>query len=246
MRRHRGYFYGLALMALAALTGNQAVAGSITLSVDLGGVVIYTATSGGSDQSVSAVLATLNTALGAHGSAYRFASLSANSNYTGGANGLLQTTFQLTANAAGTTAATLSIDTLQSGFLSPIGANGSLDSTAGGSFGNSAGSLSYTSDYQGANSPTLTFPATGTNGSYSGDTGAVAIGTVPSGYELSNHFLISLTKGTSTTLGGTGTATVKAANIIPEPASVVMMLTGLPVPLVLMGLLRRRKVKAKA
>ncbi len=158
------------------------------------------------------------------------------------ANGLLQTNFQLNTSGAGTTAAVLSIDTMQTGFLSPTGPNGALDSTAGGSFGNASGSLSYTSDYQGANSPTLVFPVSGANGSYSSGTGMIPVGTVPSGYELSNHFLISLAKGPNTTLGGTGTATLTA---VPEPASLVMLVTALPMPLVLMGLLRRRKA-AKA
>lgn len=230
-------------MALSGFMANRADAGSIALSVDLNGVSIYTATSSSPDQSVSAVLATVNSALGAHGSAYRFSSLSANSNYTGGANGTLQTNFQLNTSGSGTTTAVLSIDTTQGGFLSPVGPNGALDSSAGGSWGNAAGSVSYTSDYQGAPSPTLVFPIAGANGSYSSDTGPVPVGTVPSGYSLSNHFLISVTKGANTTLGGTGTATLTASSV-PEPASVVMMLTALPVPLVFMGLLRRRKAKA--
>jgi hypothetical protein len=241
MRRHRGFLYGLAFMALSGLMANRADAGSITLSVDLGGVTIFTATSVAPDQSVSAVLTAVNTALGSHGSAYRFTGLSAQSNYTGGADGSLQTTFQLNTSGAGTTAAVLSIDTTQSGFLAPVGPSGTLVSTAGGSFNTATGSLSYTSDFQGAPTPTLVFPVSGTN-SYSGTTGSIPVGSVPSGYELSNHFLISLTKSTSSFLGGTGGVIVTAA--IPEPASMVMLLTGLPVPLVFMGLLRRRKAKA--
>jgi hypothetical protein len=244
MRSHRGILHGLAFaaVALSGFMANRADAGSISLSVDLNGTVIYTATSVSPDQSVAAVLNSVNTALGAHGSAYRFTALSAQSNFTGGSNGLLATTFQLNTSGAGTTAAVLSIDTTQGGFLAPTGPNGALDSSAGGSFGNTSGSLSYTSDYQGANSPTLVFPVTGTNGSFSSDTGPVPVGTVPSGYSLSNHFLISIAKGANTSLGGTGTATLTA---VPEPASVVMLVTALPVPLVLMGLLRRRKA-AKA
>jgi hypothetical protein len=40
-----------------------------------------------------------------------------------------------------------------------------------------------------------------------------------------------------------GTATVTA---VPEPASLVMLLTGMPVPLVVLGMLRRRKAMAKS
>jgi hypothetical protein len=228
-------------MALTGLMANRADAGSIALSVDLNGVVIFTATSSPPDQSVSAVLTAVNAALGSHGSAYRFTALSAQSNFTGAADGSLQTTFQLNTSGAGTTAAVLSIDTVQSGFLSPTGPEGVAVSTAGGSYNTASGSLSYTSDYQGANTPTLVFPVSDTN-SYSGTTGAIPIGTIPTGYQLSNHFLISLAKGPSVFLGGTGGIVVTSA--VPEPASMVMLLTGLPVPLVFMGLLRRRKAKA--
>ena len=34
------------------------------------------------------------------------------------------------------------------------------------------------------------------------------------------------------------------ANAVPEPASIIMMLTGMPLPLVVMGLLRRRRAAA--
>jgi hypothetical protein len=40
-----------------------------------------------------------------------------------------------------------------------------------------------------------------------------------------------------------GTATITA---VPEPASLVMLLTGMPVPLVVLGMLRRRKATAKS
>jgi hypothetical protein len=230
----------LALSAIIGLMGSQAQAGSISLSVDLNGVAIYTTTSVAPDQSVQAVLVAVNTALTAHGSAYQFTGLNAQSNYTGSSLGALQTTFQLNTSGAGTTAAVLSIDTVQSGFLSPTGAGGMAVSSAGGSFSPASGSLSYTSDYQGANTPTLVFPVTGSGGSYSGNTGPIPIGAIPSGYELSNHFLISLTQGPSVFLGGTGGVVVTSA--IPEPSSIVTMLTGMPLPLaVVFGLIRRRR-----
>jgi hypothetical protein len=238
MQRHRGLLMSLALSAVMGLMGTQANAGSISLSVDLNGVVIFTATSIAPDQSVSAALAGVNSALAAHGSAYRFTGLSAQSNYTGSAVGSLQTTFQLNTSGSGTTSDVLSIDTTQSGFLSPTGADGKALSTVGGSYNTASGSLSYTSDYQGANTPTLVFPVSGSD-SFSGTTGLLPIGTVPSGYQLSNHFLISLTKGPSVFLGSTGGIVVSAA--VPEPSSVVTMLMGMPLPLaVVFGLIRRR------
>jgi hypothetical protein len=232
---------GLALSALLGLTGNQAHASSITLSVDLNGVLVLSFTSVAPDQSVTPLLGALNTALTAAGSAYQFTALGAQSNFTGSALGSLQTNFQLNTSGAGTTAAVLSIDTTQSGFLSPVGPGGTLVSTAGGSYNSASGSLSYTSDFQGTNSPTLVFPVSGTN-SFSNNTGSVPIGSIPSGYTLSNHFLISLSKGANSFLGATGGLEVAA---IPEPASLVLLLTGIPVPMALLGLLRlRRKAQA--
>jgi hypothetical protein len=243
MHKHRGLLMSLTLSAVIGLMGSQAHAGSITLSVDLNGVVIFTATSASPDQSVEASLIGVNTALGANGSAYRFTTLGAQSNYTGDGFGSLETSFQLNTSGAGTTAAVLSIDTTQSGFVAPTGANGMALSQAGGSYINANGSLSYTSDFQGANSPTLVFPVSAT-GSYSGDIATIPIGTVPSGFELSNHFLISLAKGTSSFLGGTGGVVITAGSV-PEPSSIVSMLAGLSLPLFsVVRLIRRRRSAA--
>jgi hypothetical protein len=245
MLRHRRLLLGLALSALMGFSGSQAQAGSISLSVDLNGVVIYTATSVSPDQSVSAALVTLNDALKAHGSAYVFSSLSANSNYQGDGTGFLQTTGQLSTSGTGTTAATLSIDTSQSGFTAPLGTNGMLMSTSSGSYINSVGSSTYTSDFQGTNATPLTNTLTGT-GSYStpNPPPTVGIGSVPSGYSLSNHFSISLTKAANLTYGFSGEAIV-TASVVPEPSSVVMFLTGMPLPLALaFGAIRRRRASA--
>ncbi len=53
MQKHRGLLMSLALSAVSGLIGSQTHAGSITLSVDLNGVVIYTATSVAPDQNVA-------------------------------------------------------------------------------------------------------------------------------------------------------------------------------------------------
>jgi len=243
MKRHRRLLWSLGLSALMGLMASETQAGSINLSVDLNGTVIYTTSSVSPDQNVAAILIQVNAALVANGSAYQFTGLNAQSNFSGGSIGSLQTTFQLnTSNSAGTTAAVLSIDTTQSGFLAPVGPNGVLTSTAGGSYNTASGSLSFTGNFQGGNSPTVVFPVSGTD-SYSG-TNMVGVGSVPSGYELSNHFLISLSKGPNVFLGGTGGVTVAAA-AVPEPSSVVTMMMGMPMSLAFMGLLRlRRKAKA--
>ncbi len=84
------------------------------------------------------------------------------------------------------------------------------------------------------------FPVSGTN-AYSGTTGEVPIGTVPTGFSLSNHFLISVAKGPDVFLGGTGGAVVSAASV-PEPSSIVTLLSGMSLPLLgVIGLIRRRR-----
>jgi hypothetical protein len=227
----------LALSAVMGLMGTQANAGSTTITIDLNGAPLISFSSVPPDQAVNFPLVAVNSALTGAGSAYQFTGLSAQSNFTGSSVGALQTTFQLNTSGAGTTAAVLSIDTVQSGFLSPLGPGGMAFSSAGGSFSTASGSLSYTSDYQGANTPTLVFPVSGSN-SYSASTGGVPIGAIPTGYQLSNHFLISLADGPTVFLGGTGGIVVSA---VPEPSSIVSMLMGMPLPLVVVfGLIRRR------
>jgi hypothetical protein len=243
MEKLRRLLWSLSLIALVGLMPSETQAGPITLSVDLDGVEIFSFSSVAPDQNVLVPTAAVNAALTAAGSAYQFISLSAQSNYTGTTFGSLQTTFQLNTSGPGDTSAVLSIDTDQSGFLSPTGPLGSYNSSVGGQYSNATGSLSFTSDFQGVNGPTLPIAISGTN-SYSAATGDVPVGAVPSGYELSNHFLISLTQTPTTFLGGTGGIELHAA--IPEPSSVVMFLTAMPLPLVLVGLARRRRALARS
>jgi hypothetical protein len=248
MRRLRGSLYGLALMALTGLMANRAEAGSIMLSVDLGGTVIFGPVASVSpDISVTlstADLASLNGDLASAGSAYRFTQLSANSNFDGGATGFLQINAQIAVGAIGNTTTSLSIDATQGGFLSPLGPNGTILNAVGGSNSNNAtGGLTYTGDFQNTLSTPVPITLTGDLGRFSNGNGPTSIGTVPSGYSLSSHLIVNMGDVPTSTLGVTGTTTVTA---VPEPASVVMLLTGLPMPLVFMGLLRRRKAKAKA
>jgi len=248
MRRHRGFLYGLALMALSAFMASPAEAGSIELSVDLGGTVIFgPVLSSSPDIAITlstAQLLTLNQDLIAAGSAYRITQLSADSNFSGGSTGFLQINAQIAIGRNGNTSVPLSIDATQSGFLSPLGPNGTITNAVGGSNSNDAtGGLTYTGDFQGTNAATLATTFPGDGGSFSLSNGPTNIGTVPSGYSLSSHLVVNMGNVPISTLGVTGTTTV-SAQTVPEPASVVMLLTGLPVPLVFMGLLRRRKAKA--
>jgi hypothetical protein len=251
MQRHRGFFLGLALSALLGLMGNQAHAGNIILTVDLNGVVVYTAPAG-PDQptSVAAVTAVLNTDLAAAGSAYHFSSLSAQSNFSGAGTGFLTVTGQLTVLTTGSTTAVLSIDATQSGFLSPVGSNGMLTSSASSTYVNTSGSVTYQSDYQGTSTSAPIALGTGTGSDSHTNAPPTGIGSVPTGYSLSDHFSIQLAQpsvGGPMVSEGVSGSTIVSATTIPEPASVVMLLTGMPLPLaIVFGLIRRRRAGAEA
>jgi len=245
MARHRRLFLGFALSALVGLMGNPAQAGPITYSVDLGGTTIY-----GPVTTVD--IGTINTDLAHAGSIYRFSTsggsaLAATSNFSGGTSAFLQTTAQVII-VAGTNTSSLSIDVTQSGFLSPTGINGTLTSSASGTYVNMTGTSTYTSDFQGTNATPLAFTLGGT-GSYStpNPPPSVSIGAVPSGYELSNHLVLNAAGSpVGASIGLSGEAIVNAS-AIPEPASVVMLLTGMPLPLAMVfGLIRRRRLGVEA
>jgi hypothetical protein len=231
------------MTALLGFMGSQAQAGPIMFSVDLGGTVIFGPTS-------TVNIATLNSDLAHADSIYRFVTtggggLSATSNFPGGATGFLQTTGNITI-VAGTNTAALSVDVVQSGFLSPVGPSGTLLSTASGTYVNTTGTTTYTSDFQGTLAAPLAFTQAG-SGSFSttNPPPSMAVGAVPSGYELSNHFVISLAGSpVGASEGFSGEAIVST---VPEPASVVMLVTGMPLPLaIVFGLIRRRKTMAGA
>jgi hypothetical protein len=244
MQRHRGLLMSLALSAIIGLMGTQANAGPIQLSVFMQGVVlpIYSTSSSTPDTSVAAVLTTLNTALSNHHSVYKFVGLNAQSTYLESANGSLQTTFQMNTQNTGTLTNAITIEVTQDGFLTPPAGPGGLTTTSiGGSFLGSAGSLAFTSDYQGANVTTYNFSLAGSGGSSSPNPAPSLpiVGDIPSSFSLSNHIVITgLTKSVGAFVGGTGGIVVSA---VPEPSSFITMLMGMPLPLaVVFGLIRRR------
>jgi hypothetical protein len=238
------------MTVLLGVMGNQARAGAIMVSIDLGGTIILSPTA-----LVPGTIADINVALAHDHSIYRLSTtgggLSATSNFPGGAAGVLQSGGQVNI-VAGTDTDSLSIHVTQSGFLSPVGMSGILSSTASGTYTPGvSGTTSYTSDLNLFSAPSLNFTlaASPTGGSFSQltpSTSPVPSG-VPSGYELSNTFVINIPTsavGGSETFGGQATVT---ASSIPEPASVVMLLTGMPLPLAMVfGLIRRRRAGARA
>ena len=226
--------------ALIGLMGNQAHAGSITLSVDLNGVVIYSVTSTSPDDFVNANLTALNHALTQAGSAYQFGPLGATSNYTGSSFASLTTTGTVNmTGTTGTTAAVLSVDTTQSGFLSPLSKMYAIGS-ASGTYAGATGTMTFTGDVDGTNLRTLDFPfPNSTPGLYAGSTFPPPVSfTLPSGFSLSNHFTFDFAYNPLFLVTLPGSVEVSS---VPEPASIVIFLTGMTLPLALaFGFIRRR------
>jgi hypothetical protein len=229
------------MTALLGFMGNQARAATVTISVDLGGTVIFSTTG-------AVNINALNTDLVNAGSAYQFEPNGLSASTTGSATtaGLSTSGFVTVISGAGlSTTPTLSVDVVESGILAPTG-TGTLVGSASVNYTQvPSGSTSFTGDYQTTTlTPTFTLAAAGTNGG--GTTfPSMGVGTVAAGYTLSNHFIISLDPATAST-GGTdsfGGGVVLSASVIPEPASIVTMLLGMPLPLgVVFALIRRRRL----
>lgn len=258
MNRHRGVFLALGLTALLGLTAREAGAETITMTISTNGHTISVTgsslVSSATSTSFQVNTTNLNTLLASDGSAYQFSALGANSNWsgtTGALGGYLSTGGNLTVLTSGTgVTGALTITTTENGFTAPTGDNGTLKSTQNAGFNNTAAgdNSTYQSSFNGTalTSETVTSSGPVTNNPSSSVTDT--IGTVASGYTLGNMLTFNLTKDTTAQAadnGFQGTANVFASSV-PEPASIVMMLTGLPLPLVVVGLLRRRRRTAAA
>jgi hypothetical protein len=253
MARHHGKFLVFALSALMGLFAGQAQAEVITITVTTGSSTIVTTPfelPGSSSSSVGIDVSALNPLLTAAGSAYQFSSLGATSDFpgqTGDVGGALSLNGQIFIPAGTSTGDTaLSVTVTESGFTAPTGPVGTLVSSTSGTFTQAnGGSSTANSMFNAIATSPVTLTATSANSSLNG-TASVAVGPVSTGYTLTNNISFALP------LPGAGSlaqptdsfgvaATITAANVIPEPGSIVMMLTGLPLPLVVMGMFRRHR-----
>jgi hypothetical protein len=263
MKKHRGFFVALGLIVLLGLSAQHARAAPMTLTVFLNGNSIYSLS--GNDTSVTANIGNLNTLL--NGTGYSFSSLSGSSNFPGSngpVGGYISDAGDLT-YAPGGTGGVLTISVTGPGFTAPISGTGSmLTSAATANYSNAAaGSASpLTPTYQQysgtftdsttptavtVTTPTITQPAHGTAVDNYSNSVASSVPLYVTPYTLSSSTVIDMrTPGNSTTPANdafTGKTSL-TTHPVPEPASFVMMLTGMPLPLVVMGLLRRRRAAA--
>jgi hypothetical protein len=150
---------------------------------------------------------------------------------------------------------TITVTTSESGLTSPTAKNAVLNQSESGTYTNSTGGTqTFQSYYQSPGTlgtpagttpgvQTITIPVTTTTQSGNANTPAlVAVSPYMVPYTLTNVLVINTSgndKSSNSGIGFHGSSILASA--VPEPASIIMMLTGMPVPLVILGILRRRR-----
>jgi hypothetical protein len=245
MNKHRGAFLALGLAALMGLSAPEARAGNVTLTLTWSGgttgPIDFTspfAQLGSTANSVTIDTGVLNAFLAGNGSDLMFSALSADSNNPGAATAILRETGNAIISGTGGDDS-ISIVATQDGFMSPSG-SGSLSQAAGANFTETTTSTQTSSvSLDGTTTSVPTF--TGAGGFLTGSTSASGN---PAGYSLTASTDISLTGTPNSTSDQFSNKATFSVNAVPEPASVIVMLTGMPLPLVLLGLLRRQRAAA--
>jgi hypothetical protein len=250
MMKHRGLFLGLGLVALFSLSAREVNAAPMTLVVELNNVVVFSINGSADNQAVTANTTNLNNAMGTSG--YVWSGLSGSSNFPGDntVGGFVTTNGNV--SFQGGTGGTLTIIVFESGFTGPAsGAGNDLQSTSAATItGADSSSLHQetgTFTDSASNSVSLV------NQQFNGGTSAAQSDTQSTGlnpwvgsYTLMNTTVLNLATGSANSPSNnvfTATTSVLPAGV-PEPASLIMMVTGMPLPLVVMGLLRRRRAAA--
>jgi hypothetical protein len=197
-------------------------------------------------------------------SGFKILALDASSNNPGSMTGELKITGLGQVNPGSTDSFTVTINTSETGYTLPTGAGGHLTASDSNTITGTTSATSTTQDFTSYYSPTntlfdktgpkavagtITTPATGIGSSLSGMSPTAATDFIPfvTPYALTNTLKFTIVGN------GTGTAAVNTnssdqftgstvVSAIPEPTSLVVFLTGMPLPLaVVFGLMRRRR-----
>lgn len=250
MKKHRVFFLALGLTALMGLTASEGRAETISMTLTVGGgssfVVDAVATPGSDTYSVSSTgITAINGFLSAQGSEYQFLTLGGGSNFsTASSLGILNASGTIESISGGN--AVLTLTETESGFTAPVGPTGTLLSTSTSDLTNSTGSgQTASSTYSNAGPPVVNVTA----GPYSVPkfgTSAASVTPVATLYTLTNTVNFTELGGTTTNpiVNGFSITARVAAAAVPEPSTMLTMLTGLPVPLFIAGWLRRRRASA--
>jgi hypothetical protein len=248
MTKLRGLLFGLAMCGLVGLTGSQVRGESITMTIDVTGasfLVDAVATPGATTYSVDAAgLLAINGFLTSNGSQYQFVSLGGSSNFPGSSSqGNLVLTGEIHSVVGGGSDAFLKITESESDFTSPTGPSGTLMSSSTGNFTNQPGGAGHTasSAFNATSTSTYDVFSATTDPNPAGGMASVGIAPVSTLYTLTNVATFGLAAASTNDIVDSFGVTATVTAVVPEPASVVMLLTGMPLPLVVVGLLRRRR-----
>jgi len=269
MTQHRGGFLALAVSALLGLATNEASAAPIMMDIYLGGgppvpgvnfldITPFAVATPQGFTVDAAGLTAVNLFLAAAGSEYRFGTLAgATSNLGGTSNfpgdptqGQLAVTGEIHSVSGGGNAF-LQLTEFETGFTSPVGPSGTLSSSSTGNFTNQPAGGGHTalSMFNAIATPSYTVLSTmtGPNPGINGGPVSIAVAPVSTFYTLTNQITFGLSAVGVTVpprpdiVDSFGvTATITAA-VVPEPTSMVVMLTSIPLPLLVLALLRRRR-----
>jgi hypothetical protein len=254
MSRLRGLFFSLGLAAMTGLMAGETRAETLTLSVfagtDTTAPAIYSVVGGSTAVSADTGILNGNLAAGGFG-AYSFSNLGGSSNNPGSSllgplgGAYILTSGNLIVTPGGSGESTpITVALTEGGFVLPTSSPSLLD-TGQANIAGATGSLNsegVLTDATGA-STTVTIPTLTTTGT---QTAAVSPGTYVTPFTLDSQTTLVL-DSVSNLPGSNGFSQkvqLIAASSVPEPASLVMMLTGMPLPLVVVGLLRRRRAAA--
>jgi hypothetical protein len=155
----------------------------------------------------------------------------------------------------------ITITTFNNGYTQPVGPQGTIQTSSSGTYTFApGGTQTYQGWYNPTNPtvPTLSGPNPGlqsfainststTVNSNNSGTASTGFSPFVQPYALTSTLVINVSgngsSGNNSQVAVQGTTTITA---VPEPASLVMFLTGMPMPLVVLGMLRRRKAQRKA
>jgi len=253
MSKLRGLFFSLGLAALTGFMASEAQAETLTLSVYAGTnttvAPIYTVT-GTSPTAVTANTGILNSDLaGAGFGAYSFTNLGGSSNNPGDntVGSFILTSGNLTVTSGGSGEGTaITVVLSEGGFTLPASSSSLLDRAQSNVAGASMSSQMSTGTFTDATSTTVSTPLI-TLGTTGGDmTHTSSLGTYVTPFTLESQTTLAMTAASASGPGSNGFSqkVTVGASAVPEPASLVLMLTGMPLPLVVLGLIRRRRAAA--
>lgn len=247
----------LALSVALFASAKSANAGLLQMNLTVGGSTFVISEDGPFDiatepNTITVNTSALNTALAAAGFGnLSFSGLEATSNNPGDA---VSATVGISGNAQVSSGTVdFSIVTFQTDFVLPVGPAGLLDNSSSVTFSNvgSGSANTFQSYFDPTNtgapisgsmiaSPVLTFVAPGGVGqnSQSGNSPLTGLGTISAPFALVNQLNVTLS-GTANQVGEDRFTAGTTVTAIPEPASVVMMMSALPIAFGLVRSFRR-------